>query len=216
MTTPVLSPDIAHDGASARKAAILRAATDSFGQRGVKASTLRDIAAEAGVSLTLLDHHFGTKARLLEAVVEAHHVVCRRGLEPMRTLLAAPLPGLRLDTLVSAWIAYEFALYDTPATAYYLRLLMRLHVDPDVDVATRARLHCARPLVLQGLHRIRPGASQGRLQAAWLLASSAVHAAILHARELDEDDLAAPDDDAARATDCFVFAGLLAYLDLSA
>ena len=214
--TSILQPDVAHrDSASDRKAAILRAATDSFGQRGVKASSLRDIAADAGVSLTLLDHHFGSKAMLLEAVVEAHHVICRPALEPMRTLLAAPSSSLRLDAFVSAWIAYEFSLYDTPATAYYLRLLIRLHADPDVDNAMRARLHCERPLVIQGLHRIRPGIAEGRLQAAWLLASSAAHAAILHARELDEDGIAAPDDDAARATGCFVFAGLLAYLNVS-
>jgi AcrR family transcriptional regulator len=51
--------------ASAR---IRNAALDLFAERGVSATTIRDVAAAAGVSPGLVQHHFGTKAALKEAV----------------------------------------------------------------------------------------------------------------------------------------------------
>ena len=52
-----------------RKQAILLAATEHFGRFGFRGASLRDIARSAGVSLTLLNHHFGSKAQLLEELL---------------------------------------------------------------------------------------------------------------------------------------------------
>ena len=41
------------------RARILDAAMEDFALRGFEASTLRDIASQAGVSLGLIRHHFG-------------------------------------------------------------------------------------------------------------------------------------------------------------
>jgi AcrR family transcriptional regulator len=49
------------------RARILRAAMAHFALRGFTASTLRDIASQAGVSLGLIRHHFGSKQDLREA-----------------------------------------------------------------------------------------------------------------------------------------------------
>lgn len=54
-------PDDSDLSASAR---IVRSAMIRFAQRGVAAATVRDIAADAGVSAALVIHHFGSKESL--------------------------------------------------------------------------------------------------------------------------------------------------------
>jgi AcrR family transcriptional regulator len=51
-------------------ARIRNAALELFATRGTKATTIRDVAKEAGVSPGLVQHHFGTKAGLRKAVDE--------------------------------------------------------------------------------------------------------------------------------------------------
>jgi AcrR family transcriptional regulator len=49
-------------------ARIRNAALEGFATKGVEATSIRDVAAAAGVSPGLVQHHFGTKARLRQAV----------------------------------------------------------------------------------------------------------------------------------------------------
>jgi AcrR family transcriptional regulator len=49
-------------------ARIRNAALEGFASKGVDATSIRDVAAVAGVSPGLVQHHFGTKAGLREAV----------------------------------------------------------------------------------------------------------------------------------------------------
>jgi AcrR family transcriptional regulator len=51
-------------------ARIRNAALQGFADKGVAATSIRDVAAAAGLSPGLVQHHFGTKARLREAVNE--------------------------------------------------------------------------------------------------------------------------------------------------
>jgi AcrR family transcriptional regulator len=51
-------------------ARIRNAALELFAARGTKATTIRDVARQAGVSPGLVQHHFGTKAGLRKAVDE--------------------------------------------------------------------------------------------------------------------------------------------------
>jgi AcrR family transcriptional regulator len=54
---------------AARQADILRAARDSFADRGYAGASLRDIAERAGITHAGLLHHFRTKEDLLAAVL---------------------------------------------------------------------------------------------------------------------------------------------------
>lgn len=58
-------------GESSGREAILAAATAEFETHGYDAATVRAIAARAGVDPALVHHHFGTKADLFGAVVNA-------------------------------------------------------------------------------------------------------------------------------------------------
>jgi AcrR family transcriptional regulator len=51
-------------------ARIRNAALELFATRGAKATTIREVASAAGVSPGLVQHHFGTKAGLQQAVNE--------------------------------------------------------------------------------------------------------------------------------------------------
>ncbi|MEV5842419.1 TetR family transcriptional regulator [Streptomyces sp. NPDC051985] len=53
----------------ARRAEILAAALAAFAEQGYRGSSLRDIAAETGVSASGILHHFGSKDALLTAVL---------------------------------------------------------------------------------------------------------------------------------------------------
>ncbi|HEX7244368.1 MAG TPA: TetR/AcrR family transcriptional regulator [Solirubrobacterales bacterium] len=53
------------------KDSILGAALRLFGERGIEATSLREVAKEAGVSPALVVHHFGGKEGLVAAVDEA-------------------------------------------------------------------------------------------------------------------------------------------------
>ena len=57
--------------AAATRDELLDKAIDVFVRRGIQAATLRDIATEAGVTPAMLHYHFGSRAGLVAAVVEA-------------------------------------------------------------------------------------------------------------------------------------------------
>lgn len=57
-------------GASGSREAILAAAGRQFAEHGYVATSLRAIAAEAGVDASLIVHFFGTKAQLLTAALQ--------------------------------------------------------------------------------------------------------------------------------------------------
>lgn len=56
-------------GGSDSRARIIAAAVDDFGEKGYDGSTIRSIAARAGVDSALVHHYFGTKADLFAEAV---------------------------------------------------------------------------------------------------------------------------------------------------
>ena len=70
--------------ADARREAIAEAATACFAQSGYLSSSLAQIAADAGTSATVVLHHFGSKERLLMAVLLRHESRTRERLTELR------------------------------------------------------------------------------------------------------------------------------------
>src|SRR3978361_1274026 len=75
--------------------AILAAARDLFAQRGYQATSVRAIAAAAGVNPALVHHYFGTKGDLFVAAMD----LPVNPAEMIKTLLAAGPPGKFQQTL---------------------------------------------------------------------------------------------------------------------
>jgi AcrR family transcriptional regulator len=110
--------------AGATRARILEAAAGRFSDAGERGASIRDIAREAGVSLAMVHHYFGSKDQLYAACVEAMYVE----LEGLRDeLLAAVAAGGDAAALVDRAVVtcFRFARSHRPA----LKLVMRVVVD---------------------------------------------------------------------------------------
>ncbi len=84
---------------------ILRAATGLFASQGIGRTSVREIAAAAGVNLALVSHHFGGKEKLYAACVEAMYAE----LDGMRSeLLTALNHGDSLADTVAHAVAHGF------------------------------------------------------------------------------------------------------------
>jgi AcrR family transcriptional regulator len=111
-----------HRRAVAAPQRIVEAALRSFADHGVAGSSLRAIAAAAGVSLGVVQHHFGTKERL-RAQVDAHALrVVRAAIE------AEPWPDPPADTLAEIGHRVTSILRTHPEI---LRYLGRAVIDGD-------------------------------------------------------------------------------------
>ncbi len=92
---------------------IRTAALQSFAAHGTAATTLRGVAAAAGVSLGLVQHHFCTKAGLIEAVDQ--YVV-----DVVITPLARPIPELTADSVSEVGNRVNTIFAEHPDVAAYV------------------------------------------------------------------------------------------------
>jgi AcrR family transcriptional regulator len=175
-------PAATADGSTSRRDRILESAARAFATHGFRGSSLRDIARDAGCSLTLLDHHFGGKNQLLDAVLQQQHRSCEKRLQGLRERIEQA-PAIGLDEFVALWVNYEFDLYTTPQGRLYLQLMMRLSTEPEVESQQRRDLDCAQVLVMKAFAGARPNLQEDAHRAGWLLASAALYTAIVRADE---------------------------------
>ncbi len=92
---------------------IRQAALQSFARSGTGATTMRGVAAAAGVSLGLVQHHFATKAGLIAAVDEFV-------LELVVSSMARPLPEPPVDSVAEIGGRVTAIFADHPEVAAYL------------------------------------------------------------------------------------------------
>jgi AcrR family transcriptional regulator len=78
------------------RAAILKAALDEFGSQGFAGARTERIAAQAGCNIRMLYHHFGDKAALYRAVLEAAYADLRRQEAAVDLDPADPLRALEM------------------------------------------------------------------------------------------------------------------------
>ena len=70
----VSKPSLRAQHVQETRAALVAAARDLFGRKGYAATSVETIAAEAGVTIGALYHHFRTKTALFESVFEQLHI----------------------------------------------------------------------------------------------------------------------------------------------
>ncbi|MFB7629544.1 TetR/AcrR family transcriptional regulator [Streptomyces sp. NPDC056149] len=112
-----------------RRRAIIRAAERLFAQEGYHGATMRQIAEEAGVQLSLVVYHFTSKLGLYSAIFEE-----RRYVNDERLARLKAIPDLRADNaveqIVSAFTDPVLALHDDPDGIWFARLVLREAADP--------------------------------------------------------------------------------------
>ncbi|MEC3957046.1 helix-turn-helix domain-containing protein [Nocardia sp. CDC153] len=110
----MLNPRATNDDLTA-KARIRNAAMDLFAQYGESRVSLRAVAAEAGVTLGLVQHHFKTKAGLIDAVDQL--VVDYFA----AAVSSVPLAGTPGENAAARNEAVRKMLRDNPAVVNYVR-----------------------------------------------------------------------------------------------
>jgi AcrR family transcriptional regulator len=141
-----------------RNQEIPRNAIDAFASRGVRGASLRDIARRSGVSLTLINHHFGSKPNRVWATTNSLHKAAAEPLKRLRVELMEP--QLAPHHLISAWVRYLSAAFGGQSKVAHLRLMHRLRSDPDVEKSTRQSLDAAEPLIREAHCALYPEASR--------------------------------------------------------
>lgn len=154
-----MSPAGRRPGPTTTDAAILAAARDLFGRLGYRATTMRAVAAVAGVNQALIRHFFGSKQQLFMAALRFPE-------EPLREVFAvlADAPRERLgEHLVTIFVRA----WQDPATSGQIQAVFRSAAS-DEDGAAMAR-RMAEDLVVPmvagtlGIEKVQVAAAMAQL-----------------------------------------------------
>ncbi len=107
---------------------ILDAAVEHVGNGGVKATSLRTIAADAGVTFATVHHYFGSKAELFDRCLASSYDRLRE-LTPAlaEALTGASTPTERVRCIVRT--AFDWARDNTRSTRFLLRVTLYDEID---------------------------------------------------------------------------------------
>ncbi|MGW2088422.1 TetR/AcrR family transcriptional regulator [Streptomyces sp. NPDC001880] len=141
--------------AAATRRRLLEAARDLFAERGYEGTTVRSIAARAGVNQALLFRYFGSKRGLLT------EVVALGGLEQLR---ATP-PEELFETALRSMLTHSAEGTEDRSLEVYLRSVGR----GDEAAGTLRELGEEYQSVLAGISGAPDGALRADLAMAWLL-----------------------------------------------
>jgi AcrR family transcriptional regulator len=159
-----------------RKNAILIAANHHFAHHGFRGASLRDIARDAEVSLTLLNHHFGSKFQLLSAVIDSHRKMLDERSSALLALMAARPGRFTVRDIVQVWIRLSFETAAEPDGEQFLRLMARVIDDPSEEAAevVRDKLDDAALVFIDALQQCYPNATRYASASAYLYVSAAL------------------------------------------
>lgn len=122
-------------GRPSARETILDTAERLFAEHGLEGISLRSINTEAGLSSAALHYHFGSKATLVESLLERQMPkLMERRRELLDALDARPEPPTTREVL-SAMLApqVELLAHGGEAGIRYIRLIHRLQADGDLD-----------------------------------------------------------------------------------
>ena len=159
-----------------RKSAILIAANHHFAHHGFRGASLRDIARDAQVSLTLLNHHFGSKYQLLSAVIDSHRKMLDDRASSLLALVTAGPGAFTVRDLVQVWIRIGFETAAEADGETFLRLMARVLDDPTEEAAqvVREKLDDAALVFIDALQLCYPKASRHAAASAYIYVSASL------------------------------------------
>ncbi len=108
-------------GSPDTRSAILAAARSSFAQRGFAGTTIRAVAASAGVDAALVHHYFGTKDELFLAALELP-------VDPRK--LIVPAVAGPIDEVAERFLRVFLSVWDDPDVRPSLLAVARGIMDP--------------------------------------------------------------------------------------
>ena len=152
------------------KQRLLRAATRLFAERGFHASSLRDIAARAGVNVAAANYHYGSKKQLYLEVLRAQFAEIR-GLLARRGLSRPPgeLDGMsrpELERLLAERVRVMLEILVGPPPGLHGTLMQRELADPSeaLPVIVRELIEPFKAEMEAIVTRLEPGLSPEALE----------------------------------------------------
>ncbi|HXH79665.1 TetR family transcriptional regulator [Nocardioides sp.] len=106
------------------RADVLAAARQSFAEKGFRGTTIRAVAAQAGVDPSLVHHYFGTKDTLFVAAMELP-------VDPREVLL--PVIDGPVDRVAERFLGAFLGVWDDPALQPALLTVVRSALEPGGD-----------------------------------------------------------------------------------
>ena len=166
---------------------LLAAAARVFASKGYDGASIADICAEAGLSTGPVYAHYGSKADLFVAVLEAH------GQQQYRRML-----GEQADGDVAGFLAKVGSTYDRrrpDEAALVVEAIVASKRDPEVAGVVRSWLHSSEELLAASIKQAQASRDlDDRIQPetisrlATMLALGSFLTAALEARDTDHDD----------------------------
>jgi AcrR family transcriptional regulator len=144
-----------------RKAEIAKAAERLFALTGYDATSIRDVAAAAGVNSALVRYHFGSKQDLYKALFERrYHDITAHRLKELDAIDLEPNSIDSLAYIVRIWIVPLFEMLNDPLCRDFARLLAHesLHSTNDDHGIFRAYLDPSAKKFIAAMQRIVPAA----------------------------------------------------------
>lgn len=169
---------------------ILDVAERLFAERGLEATSIRDITAAAEVNLGAINYHFGTKQKLIEAVFN-------RRIEPLNRRRLALLDEAEggaggkspsVEVLLEAMIrpAVERSFAAGKRNTSFMRLMARCHGEPNpkIERLIRAQFQGMMARFAAAFARALPGRSREELFWRLIFTSGALlHALLISSKE---------------------------------
>ena len=150
-----------------RKAGILLAAEKLFAQRGYHAVTIRQIAAEAGVPLSLVGYHYGPKDALFHAIFAHWNSTIEERLQELKAIDIDPLDINTLPRIIEAFTGPVLRMRASREGGYYALLVARelFNMQPETDRVLRAYFDPLAHAFIDALALALPRVGRG--QVAW-------------------------------------------------
>lgn len=179
----------ATDPDMSRRDRILVSAERLFATGGYHQTSMREIAAEAGVGLPLIVYHFESKERLYTEVFDRRHHV-----NDARLKVLAAVGDLHaadaVERIVDAFVDPVLDLHEHPEDMYYARLVLREITDPSSGERSQIKgmfEPVARSFV-EALHEALPDKPAGFHEWAYLFSVGALNMSAFDDRVGGADD----------------------------
>jgi AcrR family transcriptional regulator len=143
---------------------VIQAAVDCIVDEGYYRASSNRIAERAGVSWGVIKHHFGTREKLLLAVL------ADRDAKLIATLNSSSIRGETVAERLKSFISQMFTFYRTPDYLAGLQITLNMGRDPETRAETAAALSEMSQIIPQRLHEVFSTVALGdpRIEADWL------------------------------------------------
>ena len=168
MDKPRRAKAIPVDAPPDRKQAILLAAEKLFAQQGYHAVSLRQIATEAAVPLSLVGYYYGAKHELFHAIFAHWNSTIEERLAALRSASHDASDPQSLPLIIEAFTGPVLRLRASAEGEYYAQLVARelLHALEETDRVLRAYFDPLAHAFIDALHEALPHATRGQI--AWV------------------------------------------------